>query len=87
MRSQFFDPDPLASSNTGARLHDALEKAGIMLQTGVDPVVFAGEAKKDAGRPAVACDHDPFRCGLPQKPRGVILERREWDLLHIGKPC
>ena len=74
MRVSFdiLDPYPAALPQAVARPFDAAQKARVIFELVVEPVILGPEADKQSGRFPVAGDDDLLVFGFAQKPREVV---------------
>src|SRR5260370_30577841 len=67
-----------------SRPFDSLEKARVVFQAIVEPVIFGLEADQHSGRLSMAGDDDLVLLGFSQKAREVVLEFGERNLPPLG---
>jgi hypothetical protein len=68
------DPDTVPLAQAIARLFDAAQKARVVFDLIVQPVILRREADQQSGWFSVAGNYDLLALGFAQKPREVVLD-------------
>jgi hypothetical protein len=68
------DPDAAPLAQALPRLFDAAQKARIIFELIIEPIILGREADQQSGRFPVAGDDDLLSFGFAQKPREVVLD-------------